>query len=57
MMDEESENLDLIQDLLKHYQIQQIIISIYHSQANELIEYEHESIVNCFMKYSKKSDD
>ena len=56
-MDQGSENMDLMKDLLEHYQIQQTITSAYHPQMNGLVECGHDSIVNSLAKYSKKPGD
>lgn len=51
------ENWGLTKDLLRHYRIQQTVVSAYHSQANGLVERGHDSIVHCPVKYSKQPDD
>ena len=53
VMNDNNENKKIIKALLKHYQIKQIDISIYHSQFNKLIEYKYEIIINLFSKYYK----
>ena len=53
VMNRETENLDLTKDLLKHYRIQQILISIYHSQTIDLMKYEYNSLINFLVKYNK----
>ena len=53
-MNNNIENLNFIRNLLKYYHIQQMIISLYHFQSNELIKYEYKFIINSFIKYNKK---
>ena len=57
IMNDNIENLNLTRNLLKHYRIQQMIIFSYHPQSNELMKYEHESIINSLAKYNKKLND
>ncbi len=57
VMDQGSENMDLMKDLLEHYRIQQTIASAYHPQTNGLVERGHDSIVNSLAKYSKEPGD
>jgi hypothetical protein len=57
MIDQGTENLDLMKDLLEHYRIQQTYVSVYHPQANGLAEPGHESIVNSLAKYSREPGD
>ena len=58
MCDDESENKKQIIKLAIHYVIKWIVISSYNSQANEMIEREHQSIVDTLSKlineYKKK---
>lgn len=57
VLDRGSENLDLTKDLLKHYKIQWTIVSIYHSQINDLVERRHDSIVDLLLKYCSKNSE
>src|SRR5205814_9949877 len=50
VLDGERENLDLTKDLLQHYRIKGTTISVFHPQANGLVERGHGPIVNSIAK-------
>ena len=50
MIDDDSENKKLIEIFIQKYRIKRLIISIFHSQVNEMIERKHISIKNAFSK-------
>ena len=52
--DNESENKGLTQELIKHYQIKNVQIASYHSQANALLERGHHLVLNALAKLEKK---
>ena len=56
IVDEESENKDLVEEMINRYKIKRIVVSVYHSQANEMIEREHTSIVDALSKLSKEDN-
>ena len=55
VLDRGSENLNLTKDLLEHYKIKRTVVSVYHPQANGLVERGHDSIVNSLFKYCSKT--
>ena len=54
VLDHGSENLDLTKDLLEYYKIKRMVVSVYHPQANDLVERGHDFIVNSLSKYCSK---
>ena len=57
VMDRGMENLDLANELLDYYNIQQTLVSVYHPQANGLVELEHDSLINSLEKYNKSPNE
>ena len=49
-MNEELENKDVIEVLIKRYKIQRVVMSIYHSQTNDMMKRRHMTIVNALAK-------
>ena len=49
-----SKNLNLMKDLLEHYRIKRMVVSAFHPQANGLVEWGHDSVVNSLSKYCSK---
>jgi hypothetical protein len=41
--------------LMKLYEIDQIIISAYNSEANDMMKCEHKSLINAFLRWLQKS--
>ena len=50
IINEKSKNQKIIDEFNKRYKIKKIIIFDYHFQVNEIIEKNHESIVNFLSK-------
>ena len=51
--DSRKENKKKIRKILLKYLIKHVIISAYNPQANEMIEQEHQSIINVLFKMTK----
>ena len=56
MIDDDSKNKKLIETFTQKYRIKRLIVSIFHSQINELIKREHISIKNVFSKLTLKDE-
>jgi hypothetical protein len=54
IIDGGSENKNVAEALLEHYQIQRTVVSAYHPQSNGLVERGHDPIVNSLAKYCSK---
>ena len=52
----EPENKGLVEEMANRYKIKRVIVSVYHSQANDMIEREHTSIVDALSKLSKEDN-
>ena len=50
MIDDDSKNKKLIKTFIQKYRIKRLIISVFHSQINEMIERKHISIKNALSK-------
>ncbi len=50
VMNEKSKNKKLMNELIEKFAIKKIIILIYHSQTNEMVEREHCSFVDVLIK-------
>jgi len=53
--DKESENKMWVKMLMKLYEIGQIIISAYNSEANDMMKCEHKPLINAFLRWLQKS--
>lgn len=51
------ENKDFTRRLLEHYSIDRKVVSVYNSQANELVEREHQLVVDALQKISETVKD
>ena len=50
------ENKDLTAKLMAKYNIRRVVISVYHSQANGLVEVRHRVAADAFAKTCKRPD-
>jgi hypothetical protein len=51
-VNDESENKEILDELVKRYRIKKMITSDYHSQVNEMIERDHKSLFDALFKMS-----
>ena len=56
MINDDSKNKKLIETLIQKYRIQRLIISVVHSQVNEITKRKHISIKNAFSKLTLKDE-
>ena len=54
-MDGGGENKKITKALLENYKVHRIVVSAYHPQANGLVEYRHDAIVNSLSKYCSQN--
>lgn len=47
-----TENKDVVSKLAERYEVKKVVVFVYHSQANEMIEHDHKPIVNALSKMS-----
>jgi hypothetical protein len=52
VVDDESENKEVIEKLMKKYKIKKVIIFVYHSQVNEMMKRDHRSLIDVLTKMS-----
>ncbi len=52
IVNDESENKEILDELVKRYRIKKMITSDYHSQVNEMIERDHKSLFDALFKMS-----
>ena len=52
-MNEDFENKIITEKLLNRYKVQIQLISTYHASINEMIEKEHQSLINVLLKLIK----
>ncbi len=53
VIDGSSENNEAVEELAERYGINQVVVSAYHPQANEMIERSHKPIVDLLSKMSE----
>jgi hypothetical protein len=49
-VNDESENEEILDELLQRYRIKKMITSNYHSQINEMIKRDHKSLFDALFK-------
>jgi hypothetical protein len=49
-MNDESENKEILDELVQRYRIKKMITSNYHSQINEMMKRNHKSLFNVLFK-------
>ncbi len=54
IVNDESENKEILDELVQRYRIKKMITSSYHSQINEMIERNHRSLFDALFKMSDK---
>ena len=57
IIDEGSENKNVVAELTVKYKIKQIVISAYHSQTNKIIKQKHKLIVNVLSKMTEEDSE
>ena len=57
MIDDDSKNKKLIETFIQKYRIKRLIVSVFHSQVNEMIERKHISIKNALSKLTFENEE
>ena len=57
MIDDDSENKKLIEIFIQNYRIKRLIVSVFHSQINEMIERKHISIKDVLSKLTLENEE
>lgn len=55
MMNDDLENKNYVEKLIEKYDIQQMIVSVYHLQANDMIKRGHKSLTNALSKMTNEN--
>ena len=57
MIDDDSENKKFVKIFIQKYRIKRLIVSVFHSQVNEMIKRKHISIKNALSKLTFENEE